>query len=517
MQSRKKRCFRILGVVCLVILVPLLGLPLWFPWLLRPTLAHLGIAFDSYERVGYTRFALANVRGQFGNAQLNIKRIAGSLPPRWVWRRYFKGADDEHFLTVTAWHLQIEHGELSQPTGTSAFMVAEEINRQLPVWRTWLPRAKLTDGKIQAGSNEVRVAAAEWHRGKLTATGESSKPRETFVLNCDFSAGPPYPLALDAKSSGVTSRVLLSRATDQWRAAGELNWWSNRVELEAGFGRGGWWPEQASVKSDRFRVPAKFISLAGYVDLTGAFAVDWMADRFRLEATARAASQKPESTFSPALELSLLVRGDSDSAVVEKLKITSSAIQAELSDPIGLSRSGHMTTDAATLRVALDLAKLEGFSLGGKLQGQVRVRPMPGGRPSAEFDLKGEELTGRGISIARTRFAGLLRWPELTLNIAELEFADGSTLGGAAELHLESRQVSNGTWRFQGPWARQFLPAGILYSNLQATGRISGSPGAWLHSGEMTAEGFAAPHLKPSASLARGEERISPSRKRTSR
>jgi len=460
-------------------------------------LAHFGVAFDSYERVGYTRFALTNVRGQFGNARLNIRRVAGFLPPHWVWRRYFKGADDEHFLTVTAWDLQIELGELSQPTGTSAFVVAEEINRQLPAWRAWLPRAQLSDGKIRAGSNEVRVAAADWHRGKLMATGESSKPRETFVLNCDFSSGPPYPLALDVKSSGVTSRLLLSRATDQWRAAGELNWWSNRVEWEAGFGRDGWWPEQASLKSDRFRVPAKFIPLAGYDDLTGAFAVNWIAGGYRLEATARAAPRTAQTTFSPALELSLLASGDSDSAVVEKLKITSSAIQAELSDPIGLSRSGQMTTDAATLRVALDLAKLEGFSLGGRLQGEVRVRPMPAGRPSVEFDLKGEELTGGGISIARTRLAGLLRWPKLTLDIADMEFADGSTLGGAAELQLDSRQVSNGTWHFQGPWARQFLPAGMLYSTLHATGRISGSPGAWLHSGEMTAEGFAAPHLKP--------------------
>ena len=496
-QSRKKRWFRILGFVCLGILVPTLALPLWLPWLLRPTLAHFGVAFDSYQRVGYTRFALANVRGQFGNARFNIKGIAGSLPPRWVWRRYFKGVDDEHFLTVTAWDLQIELGELSQPTGTSAFVVAEEINRQLPAWRTWLPRAQLIDGKIQAGSNEVRVAAAEWHRGKLTATGESSKPRETFVLNCDFSAGPPYPLALDAKSSGVTSRVLLSRATDQWRAAGELNWWSNRVELDTGFGRGGWWPEQASLKSDRFRVPAKFIPLAGYDDLTAAFAVNWIAGRYRLEATARAAPQSAETNFSPALELSLLARGDADSAVVEKLKLTSSAIQAELSDPIGLNRSGHMTTDAATLRVALDLAKLQGFSLGGKLQGQVRLRPMPVGWPSAEFDLSGEELTGGGIAIARTHLAGLVRWPKLNLDIADMEFADGSTLGGTAELQLDSRQVSNGTWHFQGAWARQFLPAGTLYSNLQATGRLSGSPGAWIHSGEVTAEGFAAPHLKP--------------------
>src|SRR5204863_450482 len=83
----------------------------------------------------------------------------------------------------------------------------------------WLPRAQLADGKVQFGSNEVRVAAAQWHRGKLTASAESSKPRETFVLNGDFSGTPPYLLSIDTKSSGLTGRLRLSRVTNQWRTA----------------------------------------------------------------------------------------------------------------------------------------------------------------------------------------------------------------------------------------------------------------------------------------------------------
>src|SRR3989442_6104253 len=506
-RSRVKRWFKVLGVACLVVVVIALALPVWFPWVLRPGLAHFGVGFDAYERIGYTQFALTNVRAEFPNARFDSKRIVGSLPPRWLWRRYSRGSDEEPLLTVTAWNLQIQPGGMSPRTSASSapdsvFAVAEEINGKLPAWRSWLPAAQLTDGKVQVGSNEVRVAAAEWHRGKLKATGESSKPRETFVLNCDFSGTPPYPVSLEAKSSGVTSRLRLSRATDQWRAAGELNWQSNRVELDAGFSRSGWWPEQARLKSDHFVVPAKLLPLAGFGDPTGGFVLDWVDGRYRFEASARASPEAADLAFSPPFELSLLARGDLDSAVLEKLRITSPAIQADLSDPIGLSRSGKLTTEAATLHVGIDLTKLEGVSFGGKLNGQVRVRPMPAGQPSAEFDLSGEELTGRGFSIARARLAGRLGWPVLNLEVADMEFADGSTLGGAGEIHLKSWQVSNGTWHFQGAWARQFLPPGMIYSNLQATGQIGGSPGAWFHSGALTAEGFSAPHLKPCRLLA---------------
>src|SRR5881396_1085953 len=200
-RSRKKRLFKILGVAFLVTAVIALALPLWFPWVLRPLLARFGVGFDSYDRVGYTRFALTNIRGQFGNARFSSKRVVCSLPPQWLWRRYSSGSDEEPLLTVTAWNLQMLPGGTSQRTRSpdSALTVAEEINVNLPAWRTWLSRAQLADGKVQVGSNEVRVAAAEWHRGKLRATGESSKPQETFVLNCDFSGAPPFLVSLDAK------------------------------------------------------------------------------------------------------------------------------------------------------------------------------------------------------------------------------------------------------------------------------------------------------------------------------
>ncbi len=504
--------FKALGFVVLGIVVVALTLPVWFPWVLRPVLAQFGVRFASYERLGYTRFALAGVRANFGNTRFNSDRITGLLPPRWLWRRYSRNAGGEPFLTVARWDLQIESEGQRQPRRSttspgSTFAVAEKINRALPAWRTWLPAAQLTGGRVGIGSNEVKIAAVEWHRGKLTATVESLNLREMFIVTGDFSGAPPYAVSLEAKSSGATCRLRLWRATDQWQAAGEVNWQSNRVELEAAFGRDGWWPKRAGLKSESFRVPAKLLPVGGYDDPTGAFAFEWRDGRFHLEGSAHATPRAADPAFSPPLELNLSARGDPDSVVLEKLRITSPALQAELSDPIGLNRAGTLTTEAATLRVALDLAQLPGSSFGGKLNGQVIVKPVPARSPTAEFDLSGQELTGRGFSIARAHLGGALRWPTLDLADAEIQFADGSILGGTGEINLQSRQVSEGKWHYQGVWARQFLPEGMTCSNLHATGRISGSPGAPVHSGELTAENFSAPHLGPCRLLAtwRGE------------
>src|SRR2546430_6241151 len=104
----KKRWLKVLGLACLVITVVALALPVWFPWVLRPVLARLGVRFDAYERVGYTQFALTNVRGNPPNARFRCQRIVAFLPPRWLWRLYSHGSDDESFLTVAHWRGRFE-------------------------------------------------------------------------------------------------------------------------------------------------------------------------------------------------------------------------------------------------------------------------------------------------------------------------------------------------------------------------------------------------------------------------
>ena len=84
--SRKKRWLKVLGGACLVIGLIVVALPVWFPWVLSPVLARFGVRFDSYERVGYSRFALTNVRRDAPNARFRCDRLSGFLPAQWLWR-----------------------------------------------------------------------------------------------------------------------------------------------------------------------------------------------------------------------------------------------------------------------------------------------------------------------------------------------------------------------------------------------------------------------------------------------
>ncbi|HKS38669.1 MAG TPA: translocation/assembly module TamB domain-containing protein [Verrucomicrobiae bacterium] len=503
MKSPAKRKLLKIAGSCFVLLALLAAaLPVWFPWLLRPALKHYGIRFGTYQRLGYTRFVLKQVRGDFYGARFESEQVEAFLPTKWLWCRYVAGTDRNRFVRTSSWRLRIEprtDGKPASPptAAQSTFTAAETINAILPTLRSWLPAAHLVDGIVEIRSNSVAIPTLDWNQGRLAATISTAKPQESFALTADFSAGPPYTVFLDAKRAEVTLKNRLSRKGDLWEMQSEIFWQSNRVEFSAGFDRTGWWPRQARLASDSVRVPAGLVRLEGYDDLTGAFRLNWEAGQFNLDASATATPKASNDSPLPPVEIRLSASGDPQSVVLETLRVSSPAAQADLSQRVGLDRSGRMITDAAALKVTLDFAKIPGASLNGKLDGEVRIQPASANSTRAEFELSGSNLAGWGLVSEKATITGHLQWPLLTVDRIAIECADGSTFNGEGQLDLKSRQMANGRWQLQGPLVGPFLPDGFRYSSLQATGQISGSVGAPVHSGTLVLGGAAAPHLKP--------------------
>jgi len=134
----KNRNMRIIAIVVVIVLA---ALPAWFPWLLRPLLNHYGLGFASYNRIGYMRFALDGVRGEWGNARLEAKRVEGVLPTVWLWRKLAGGTNASPFLSISGGDLifaqqtaetpTIETGSLDE-TLNQSFQIAALLQRVLP-------------------------------------------------------------------------------------------------------------------------------------------------------------------------------------------------------------------------------------------------------------------------------------------------------------------------------------------------------------------------------------------------
>src|ERR1051325_6331215 len=100
------------GTALGIVLVASALLPIWFPWVLNLVLRSHRIEYESYQRVGYARFALQGVRLHNRGAQLKIDRLESLLPTPWLCRRYLGNpADSAPYLRLNRWRLQIKHAK----------------------------------------------------------------------------------------------------------------------------------------------------------------------------------------------------------------------------------------------------------------------------------------------------------------------------------------------------------------------------------------------------------------------
>src|ERR1041385_3369350 len=81
--GRRRRILRVLLALMLGLIVLVLALPVWFPWLLRPIARAWGVQYSTYERTGYGRFRVSNVVAPVGTGELRARRVESNVPTGW--------------------------------------------------------------------------------------------------------------------------------------------------------------------------------------------------------------------------------------------------------------------------------------------------------------------------------------------------------------------------------------------------------------------------------------------------
>src|SRR3982750_799335 len=116
MANRRRKLFRVLGVIFLGLTVLVLALPIWLPWALRPILQRQGIRFSTYERVGYRRFALHGVTFIKRRTEFKAARVEAAMPTLWVWHLFLDGKKTKiDLLAIQSWELYV----LNRPQRTT--------------------------------------------------------------------------------------------------------------------------------------------------------------------------------------------------------------------------------------------------------------------------------------------------------------------------------------------------------------------------------------------------------------
>jgi translocation and assembly module TamB len=503
--KRKRRILLGLGIFLAGIVVLLVALPLWLPWIMRPIAAKNGARYARFERVGYRRFAVEGLVFTNDAIKLRAQRLEGLVPSVWYWRIISSSTKQQNaFVRVSGWELDIPPStatKLSQTTKTnqgtaSVHTIVHEVADVLQHVKHWIPAATLSNGTLRIESTVLQVPNVDWSQGKAQGQVEWPEKQQRATVVANLTNLPSWQANIDSEGLRLKGVVDFSAHTNMDIVQSTWLWWSNQVELKAQFGRNGVLPETAVVRAPQIRVPAELVRLPGYEEITGSVAGKWEKSQYTVDASAKAAPLRAETNLPP-VNAELHGRGDTNAAVIASAIISAPWLKAELSREVTLHYQGQLLREPASLKIAADLSEQPWVKLEGKLSGEADFSPNGEKFPAARFTISGADLGGYGVQAKTLTVTGGLVWPLLVITNANAALDDGSTVAVAGKMDLENRVIEGANLQLNGSLAQRWLPEDYRYEGLSLRAKAEGPLTNLAHSGELEIKNFTSRQTRP--------------------
>ncbi|HVV73840.1 MAG TPA: hypothetical protein VHI52_20420, partial [Verrucomicrobiae bacterium] len=491
---RLRKILKAVGYLFAAALVLVLSLPLWFPWVLRPIAALGGVRYSQYQRQGYSRFQLTQVRVSTAGTQATAKTFAAPVPTAWLWRLATETASpSDPYVQVADWELQ---SRPSTRTKKSTDAQIRLLERKIAGLTRWLPSATLSNGVVRAQGFTCPVPLLAWTGSRLRAEIQLPAPSGPVSATADFTAQSTFYVHLVAQDLHLESRATVASTFSGTDVQAQSSWWSNRVDFSARFARAGALPASALLQAPQLRVPAQALKLPLYQDLTGGASANWTQGVFQVDLHL-AAEPLSSSTNSPPLSLELKADGTTNEVTLRTARLTSPLVSAEVSPALVLDLNHRRLEQPVSLKVVADLSQQSWFPVHGNLQGSADLIPSFQQFPTARFSLSGSDVGRPDFRAQTVNVRGNFAWPSLNLANTELRFDDGSSASLSGQLDLTNRVVKDGHFQFSGPLLKRWLPSSVSYQNLQASADFHGVYTNLLHQGELSATQVLAPPFRP--------------------
>ncbi len=498
-MARKRKILLAVGFILGALLILLVALPLWFPWILQPVLKKYQVHYSRYERESYNLFILHDVKFTNATAKLQAKEVEVLLPAPWLWR-HLSGDSRKNFLRVTDWDVAISGSNKSKER-TSVFKVAKTIDPPLAQLNHWLPRVALINGRIHPALPgkgwAISIPSAEWKQGSLIAEISAAKilPQTFFNARLAHKSSKQIAFKIAEWNLDGTVETRVEKATVDVK--GEMFWLSNRVDVSAEFGRDGSLPDTASIQSKSFQIPAKFLRLEGYHELVGALDLRWETNRFAVDLTAQAQPIESGEIFLSPIEAVIHASGDTNSVRIENANISLPWLHVKLSTNAEFSFRGEMLSQAATLNIDADLSRQKWIAAGGQLKGEAILRRGTNRFPDTTFNLAGTNVAVREIHTKQFDARGKFYWPSLRIESAKVQFDDGAIAEANLLFNAVTRTISEGKLKLNGQIGYAFLPPDVSYENISLAAEFSGPLKNLSHSAHLKLQGVELPRLVP--------------------
>ncbi len=495
--KRQRRLLLVLGIFLAAILLFLISLPLWLPWVIAPIASKKGAHYQKYERIGYQRFAVEGVGFTNDALRFRAQRVESLVPTLWYSRIISHHLNPrEAFLAVDEWELDLLPSTKTNNVSTSVYTNVQQIADALRIVQHWLPVARLSNGTLRVQSTVLKAPKLNLAHGRVDGRLEWPEKSLAATVTGNLTNLPSWQASIESDSLHLQAALDFITRTNAAILQSTWTWWSNRIELRAQFARDGALPETAVLRAQRFRLPPDIARLPGYEEVTGAIAGKWENGKFALDASAKATPLAGETNLPP-INLDLHGRGDTNEAVIVSAVISSPWLKADLSKELTLHFEGPLLREPASLKLAVDLSRQPWAKLGGELVGEADFQPGAGKFPQGKFTIRGNDIGGYSVRAKSLTANGTFDWPWLGLTNVAAALDDGSAVSISGKLDLENQVLEGAKLQLSGRLAQRWLPAGCGYQDLSLSVNARGPLKELDHSGELEVTNFIAPQTKP--------------------
>src|SRR5690625_2674272 len=481
-------------------------MPVWMPWIVRPVLSQIGVEYESYERVGYGRFALKDVSFSEGGTEVSAEKVEGFIPTAWL-VALLTGGEDEEFILVEKWRVEVAEKEeegLEKPKReekeVSVYEIVGQVEAIVSQVKKWLPRARLAEGELVVAGRSIGIPEAIWREGLISGVVNDLELQERVQLQADLRDGLPYSIEAKVDPFPLLATFSIARVEREIAVGGTIDFAGNEVLVDVAFPETGFLLSRGHLEAENFRLPRQIYEIDGYPEIFGNVVADWRDGAFevRLDVKAEPELSGEESEQLPPLAIEAEARGDLVAVEVRKLFVESPWLSASLSEPLAIDYRGELLNDGSVFNVVADLSKQPFAEIEGELSGNVRVYPGENRFPSADFDLFVRRFSGYEVELEEISLGGSFGWPELALEQLSVLAVDGSHLSGNVHADLEAQEILQA--KLDGEllpeMVRAWLPEGIDFEAVEFEVEAEGPFVELVHSGRIDFTGLIVPEVR---------------------
>ena len=475
---------------CLVAaLIAVATLPWWFGLALGWVGVRHGLSFGEYRRIGYTRFALADVRINSGAAEVKVSRIELDTPLYW-----FTGSPGP--VVVDDWSVAVANGRPRGDAPSGWMVLRGRLDRIVTELGNWLPSATARRGSVTWPGGRIDVEQAAWTSGELKVAVLRWKDLAAAAdLKCDAKTGRWQADVRDRADHWTSAWVSEGAAL-----TGEGTWFAQPWTASAKFGPAGWLPLEAEAGAKAWAVPGGRLKLgAYYATITGDGTLHWKERALSLDV--QASGTPVEGRDVPPLHVVLHGSGGADRLSIDRLELAMPGVKGRLNEPIVIGSGGRLESGASRFELTADLEKLPWVRGRGHAGGMVTVTPRAEGVPLLEAVLSSADASLADWTATKTEVAVRIEWPEIKLTAGRLELAGGDRLELGGTWNAGTRTLTDGkvSAQISHATAARWLPAKTDFETLAIDATASGVWPGIGHQGKIAAQGLRVAPLRPLA------------------